>query len=175
LGESADAATTFPGKTLAVQTSNQNHTDGSGDPRDADGAAHQAYVSGLLWTRRQRLTLAVVLLPVAGWLVYLATTHRLQIANPLKEPGQRSGELATRIDPNKADWPALAALPVLGEKMAKAIVTYREAHDAQATGEPAFGELNDLMQVKGIGKATTRALEPLLVFPERPELIRDPK
>lgn len=150
-------------------------------PSDTPGNSHpttptpKKYASGLLWTRRQRLTLATILLPVAGWFIYVALTHRSQLADPLIAPGPRSTELATRIDPNKADWPALAALPVLGEKMAKAIVTYREAHEAQATGQPAFAEINDLMNVKGIGKATTRALEPLLVFPETPELIRDPK
>ena len=160
-----------------METSDPNKVNGLNEKEGThrSPAPHRKFASGLLWTRRQRLTLAVLLLPIAGWLMYLAIDHPMQIADPLIVVGPRSGELATRIDPNVADWPVLAALPVLGEKMARTIVAYREAHHAAGEGGPAFGEINDLMRVKGIGKATTRALEPLLVFPGRPELIRDLK
>ena len=74
----------------------------------------------------------------------------------------------TRIDPNVADWPAWAALPLIGEKRAKEIVAFRENWLVEHPGEVPFERLEDLMRIKGIGRATIATLEPYLMFPQTP-------
>jgi hypothetical protein len=122
-----------------------------------------------LWTRRQRAVLAGVVLLVAGWLFVRAMRDPARVADPPPVMGELANHLATRIDPNSADWPAWAALPLIGEKRAKEIVAFRENWLAEHPGEAPFEKLEDLMRIKGIGKATVGALEPYLVFPRREE------
>ncbi|HSI37021.1 MAG: ComEA family DNA-binding protein [Phycisphaerae bacterium] len=119
----------------------------------------------IVWTLRQRVALASLLLPVTAWLFYLALTRTTPLADPQPPAGPRAAELTSRVDPNTADWPTLAALPEIGEKTAQAIVEYRDAQQLAEPGVPVFTTPEDLMNVKGIGKATTRALQPHLVFP----------
>jgi hypothetical protein len=122
-----------------------------------------------VWTRRQRGVLAGVVLVLAVLLLVRAARNPSRVNDPPAVIGERAGELATRIDPNTADWSAWAALPLIGEKRAKEIVAFREAWRAEHSGEVAFEKLEDLMRVKGIGKATIGTLEPYLAFPKREE------
>jgi DNA uptake protein ComE-like DNA-binding protein len=89
-----------------------------------------------------------------------------RVADPPPVMGELANTLATRIDPNVADWAAWAALPLIGEKRAKEIVAFRENWLAEHPGEVPFDKLEDLMRIKGIGKATIATLEPYLVFPQ---------
>lgn len=50
-----------------------------------------------------------------------------------------------RIDVNTATWEELDLLPGIGEKSAKAIVSYRTEHGY-------FRELSDLLRIKGINE-----------------------
>ena len=126
--------------------------------------------AGWLWTRRQRAVLATAVLVLAGWGLWRSLRAPVEVGDPPEVVGDRARDLATRIDPNTADWAAWAALPLIGEKRAKEIVTFREAWQGEHPGEVAFGKLEDLMRVKGIGKATIGTLGPYLVFPgERSE------
>ncbi|MBA3521770.1 MAG: helix-hairpin-helix domain-containing protein [Gemmatimonadales bacterium] len=80
------------------------------------------------------------------------TAHRdsaLALARPL-EPGER-------IDADRATAVQLARLPRIGLALAKTIVAEREA-----TG--AFGSLEGLDRVAGIGPGLLRVMEPHLVF-----------
>jgi len=91
-----------------------------------------------------------------------------RVADPPPVMGELASHLATRIDPNSADWPAWAALPLIGEKRAKEIVAFRESWLTEHPGEVPFEKLEDLMRIKGIGKATIATWEPYLVFPQTP-------
>lgn len=72
-----------------------------------------------------------------------------------------------RVDVNKAEWPELAQLPEVGETLARRIVESREEAGA-------FGELNDLRRVRGIGPRTLEQIRPyLLPMPGREEVARD--
>jgi DNA uptake protein ComE-like DNA-binding protein len=121
--------------------------------------------AGWLWTRRQRVVLATAVLVLAGWGLWRSFRAPLEVGDPPAVVGDRAAQLATRIDPNTADWAAWAALPLIGEKRAKEIVAFREAWQGEHPGEVAFGKLEDLMRVKGIGRATIATLEPYLIFP----------
>ena len=66
-----------------------------------------------------------------------------------------------QVNVNEAEWPELAQLPDVGETLARRIVESRES-----TG--AFGDLNDLRRVRGIGPRTLEAMRPyLLPMPAR--------
>jgi hypothetical protein len=122
----------------------------------------------ILWTPRQRVALSIVLLIVITALTIKLFLNRGYVADPQPIIGERHRDLASRIDPNTADWPALAALPNIGEKRAKDIIAYREAFWQKRPGEPAFTKLEDLTQVKGIGPAISEGLREWLVFPAAP-------
>jgi hypothetical protein len=124
----------------------------------------------MVWTRRQRAVLAGVVLVLCGVYFVVALKHPRRVDDPPPPMGDRANALATRIDANTADWPAWAGLPLIGEKRAKEIVAFREAWVAERPGEVAFEKAEDLMRVKGIGKATVEALKPYLLFPSQNEL-----
>lgn len=134
-----------------------------GDSKGLSGS--QGASRFLVWTARQRATLAVLVLVFCGYLMVRATLHTESVSDPSPVAGPLARTVASRIDPNSADWPALAALPLIGEKRAKDIVAWREEFLA---GDPAgvpFETLEDLTKVKGIGKVTVEQLEPYLTFP----------
>jgi hypothetical protein len=135
-----------------------------GSPGASDGAAMREPGS-LIWTRRQRTVLASIVLILTGVLLVRAVRHPQRVADPPPAFGPRAVELATKIDPNTADWPAWAALPLIGEKRARQIVDFREAWVAEHPGEACFVTAADLLKVKGIGKVTAAALAPHLAFP----------
>ena len=120
----------------------------------------------ILWTRRQRAVLGGAVIVLCAAFFVRAVWNPARVANPVSPVGERAVELATRIDPNTADWPAWAALPLIGEKRARQIVEFRDQWAAEHPGETPFAKLEDLMRVKGIGKATIEALAPYLAFPE---------
>jgi DNA uptake protein ComE-like DNA-binding protein len=119
----------------------------------------------LPWTARQRGVLIGSILLLCGWLGVRLALNRQSIADPQPPAGANAEHLATRVDPNTADWATLAILPQLGEKRAKAIVAFREAHEKANPGTPAFAKEQDLLQVPGIGAATIETLRPHLAFP----------
>lgn len=96
---------------------------------------------------------------------YLLFTRPIHVPDPQLPEGPRAMELEDRIDPNRADWATLAALPTIGEKRARDIVAYREQFIANNPDRPAFARLEDLMNIRGIGEATVAQIEPFLIFP----------
>ena len=73
-----------------------------------------------------------------------------------------------RVNPNSAEWWELAALPGLGESLAKQIVDYRMQQRANVSNSEAiiFRSVRDLEAVRGIGPKKAAALESMLVFPD---------
>jgi competence protein ComEA len=121
-----------------------------------------------IWTPRQRLALASILLAVVAVLLVLASRRPLHINDPQPPAGRRANELATRIDPNHADWPTLAALPHIGEKRAKDIIAYRDQFSRDNPQRQPFTTLQDLEKVPGIGPATAESLAPYLLLANEP-------
>jgi hypothetical protein len=118
-----------------------------------------------VWTRRQRAVLASIVLILCGFFLVQAFRHPTHVDDPPAPAGDLAHLLATRIDPNTADWPAWAGLPLIGEKRAREIVAFREQWLLDHPDDTPFRKPEDLMRVKGIGKATVETLKPYLVFP----------
>ncbi len=121
-----------------------------------------------VWSRSQRIALAVLALSLvilAGMRYWM---NPLDITDPQNAPGTRAGELASRLDPNTADWPSLAVIPGMGEKRARGIVEYRTQFLVQHPDQKAFSCPDDLQAVKGIGPATVSNIEKYLLFPPSP-------
>lgn len=117
------------------------------------------------WSPPQRGVLVVL---CAGLLIYLSVRlwlHPAYVPRPMPDEAPRAAELAGRVDPNTADWPELAALPMLGEKRARQIVGYREQLKERSLQRLPFGSPRDLEQVPGIGPTIAEMLSPHLVFP----------
>jgi DNA uptake protein ComE-like DNA-binding protein len=118
-----------------------------------------------VWTRRQRAVLASIVVIVCAAFFVQSLRHPKHVDDPPAPTGDLARALATRIDPNTADWPAWAGLPLIGEKRAKEIVAFREQWLIDHADELPFERPDDLTRVKGIGKATVEALKPYLIFP----------
>lgn len=124
----------------------------------------------MLWTPRQRVTLACLTGAFLLYLLIRLLMNPLYVPAELPPEGPRAGELMDRIDPNTADAATLAALPVVGPSLAEKIVAYREEFAAKNPSRRAFEKLDDLDNVHGIGPATLKHIEPYLLFdsPYRP-------
>jgi DNA uptake protein ComE-like DNA-binding protein len=118
-----------------------------------------------MWTASQR---RVVLVIAVGLLVSLSIRVALRhtyIPDPQPPEGLRAAELADKLDPNTAALAEIAAIPNVGEKLAEAVVSYRQARLKDYPDRPAFAEPMDLLRVRGIGVARMEAMQAYLVFP----------
>jgi competence protein ComEA len=96
--------------------------------------------------------LAVGLAAIGGWWVWQGRLAGRMIDIDATAPMA----IETKIDVNRADWPELALLPNVGEKLAKAIVGDR------LTNGP-FRDLGELQRVRGIGPRTLEGMKPYLL------------
>jgi competence protein ComEA len=118
----------------------------------------------MLWTPRQRSALTFLTAGLLAYLLVRYAVNRRYVSDPQAEEGARAVELPERVNPNTADAGVLAAIPVMGKAMAERIVAERETFLAANPGKTAYGKLEDLLRVKGIGPATLKKLEPYLIF-----------
>lgn len=109
----------------------------------------------------RRLVLLAAMLLVLAW---AARRHAPAVVE--RQPSRDSRELAERLDPNSAPWWELAALPHVGESLARRIVEARSARGNADAGDgtPAFATLDDLRSVRGIGPATLSRMRPFLAI-----------
>ncbi|HEX3358185.1 MAG TPA: helix-hairpin-helix domain-containing protein [Tepidisphaeraceae bacterium] len=117
------------------------------------------------WTASQR---GVILVILAGLLIYGSIRfylNRSYVSDPQPTTPAHAADLADRIDPNTADAPTLAVLPLIGEKRAADIVAYRKRYTDDHPGQPAFKSLEDLLKIRGIGASTIAQMQPFLIFP----------
>ena len=119
------------------------------------------------WNLSQRRALIFLLSILLVALCVRFALDRQFVPDPQPPQGARAGELATRIDPNTADWQTLAAIPGLGEKRAKAIAAFRDRMRGADSSRPVFLHASDLRRIRGIGPATVANLEPYLIFPAK--------
>ena len=120
------------------------------------------------WTRPQRRALILLLTILLLVCATRYACNRAFIDNPQPDIPARAADLADRLDPNTANWQELAAIPMIGEKKAKAIVEYREKWTGKHPDIRAFTGPQDLRNIKGIGPATVSNMMPYLMFPEVP-------
>jgi DNA uptake protein ComE-like DNA-binding protein len=121
-----------------------------------------------LLTPSQRRGLCLLLGILILILAIRLMLNRTTVPDPQPSQGPNSRELADRIDPNTASEAELAAIPMLGEKRAEAIVEYRRQFNSRHPERRAFTVLSDLEQIPGIGPATAETMEPYLVFQAAP-------
>ena len=117
------------------------------------------------WSASQRGAMIAILVGITLYLTVRLVIYPAYVSDPQPEHPPREQELADRIDPNTADWQELSALPLIGDKKAQDIVAYREQYMVQNHSSIAFSTVRDLMNIRGIGTATTQQLEPYLIFP----------
>jgi hypothetical protein len=117
------------------------------------------------WTASQRAVLLAALASLLAYLSIRSWMHPRYIDDPLPVEAPRAAELVDRIDPNRADEPTLAALPIIGRSSARRIIAYREQFAAEHPGELAFHKPSDLMNVQGIGPASSETMSEYLQFP----------
>ncbi len=106
---------------------------------------------GLLLRRHEQVTLFGILVVcsilLCGYFLQLHWAHGKLI--DIDEMDYESA--AYSIDLNQADWPELANIPNIGEKLSKAIIDFRRAHGR-------FESIDQLNNVPGIGPAKLRLL-----------------
>jgi DNA uptake protein ComE-like DNA-binding protein len=117
------------------------------------------------WTSSQRVAVSVILLVVLSIGFGRWMANRAYVSDPQPDTPAKFDELADRIDPNTADVATLSALPLIGDRKARDIITYRKEQQARNPDQPAFRESRDLLKIKGIGAATVNQLERYLIFP----------
>ena len=120
----------------------------------------------LAFTGPQRRVMAVLLSIVFIFAAWQLAFNHTYIDNPQPAVGDLYSNLADRIDPNTADWPELAALPMLGEKRAKALIEYRQRVHQRGDAR-AFNSAEDLYRVDGFGPKLVAQLSPFLHFPRQ--------
>ena len=120
---------------------------------------------GWTWTPAQRRVLITLLAALCVVFGVRAACNRAYVSDPPPARGPRYHEVADRIDPDTADVGTMSALPMIGEKRAQDIVDYREARRTSRAGERVFNKPEDLLQIRGFGRATVELLRPHLLFP----------
>ncbi|MGO9113509.1 MAG: ComEA family DNA-binding protein [Thermoguttaceae bacterium] len=108
-----------------------------------------------LLRRTEQVTVAILiasgLLSVIGWWIdhggARGRTVKIERADPQTARFQ--------VDINKAQWPELATLPGVGQKLAERIVQSREQRGP-------YADIDDLRRVRGIGARTLESLRPYL-------------
>ena len=119
------------------------------------------------WSRGNLAAIAVLttlLVGLGGWRI---ARNRARLAEDLTVSPAAIQPAAEKIDPNICGWASLARLGGVGPGKAKAICRWRDAFTAANPGKPAFSRPEDLLQVKGIGTQTVKAIAPYLAFASR--------
>lgn len=109
----------------------------------------------VLWAHHQRYVALILLVCLLGMTVFFL--HQRYSAGGLIDI-DRSPPLNAefKVDLNQADWTEIVILPGVGQKLARAIVSYRKSHGA-------FESAESLLGVPGIGPKKLDQLRPYLL------------
>jgi len=116
--------------------------------------------------RSRTLTMAAVLAVAFGVIWAVRAGQRLVLDS--STPNDRQPAMSP-LDPNSAPWWELAALPHIGESLARRIVEQRERirkDRALRPGDSVFRTPSDLLDVPGIGQPTLERIRAYLRFPD---------
>jgi DNA uptake protein ComE-like DNA-binding protein len=118
------------------------------------------------WSAPQRGVLIglVVLLSLCVAVRYWL--NPMYVSEPQPLVPAKASELADRIDPNVATADELAALPLIGERRASDIISYRQRYVVDHPGRIAFEKPEDLLAIRGIGASILAQIRPYLIFPK---------
>jgi len=118
------------------------------------------------WTfnSSQLRVLALLLVCIFGYALVILVRNPSYIDNPQPEQGAAYHQLADRIDPNTATWHELAALPMLGEKRARALIDFRTRVQARDKTPTVFRTPEDFYRIDGFGPKLVEQISPYLVF-----------
>ena len=89
----------------------------------------------------------------------------MYVSDPQALVPSKASHLADRIDPNTATADELAALPLIGERRARDIISYRDGYVANHPRRLAFEKPEDLLGIRGIGASILEQIKPYLIFP----------
>lgn len=134
------------------------------DQRDED-ARRDDSSPAWTWSAPQRRVLTLLLAILCPVLAIRYACNSACVSDPPPARGPRYGEVADRIDPNTADVATLSALPMIGEKRAQDIVDYRESQKTSDPNGAVFTKPEDLLMIRGFGRASVETLRPYLAFP----------
>jgi competence protein ComEA len=130
---------------------------------EVPGADHERRT---FWLRTGDQSVLVVLFTLALLLLAVTWSWRGGWQGRLVDVDRAEGwDYEFQIDVNRADWPELALLPGVGEKLAQRIVAYRGRHGP-------FTDLADLRRVHGIGPRTLANIRPYLLAPGNEPALR---
>jgi Helix-hairpin-helix motif len=118
-----------------------------------------------VWTGQQRTIIVTLLIALLMYLSVRRALHGTFIPDPQPLEGSRAADLADRLDPNSANQAEIAAIPGVGEKLAGAIVEYRQEFIRVHSGQLPFHDPTDLLAIRGVGVAKMEAMQPYLLFP----------
>jgi hypothetical protein len=118
------------------------------------------------WTAGQRGVLIGLVVLLGAFIAIRFWLNPGYVADPQPLVPSRAMELADRLDPNTATVDELAALPMIGERRARDIVSYRERFETEHPRRIAFEESTDLLAIRGIGAAILQQVRPYLIFPK---------
>jgi len=88
-------------------------------------------------------------------LLFLPFSNQVLAADKVEQSVQMTTQVVEKININKATGQQLSVIKGIGEKKAQAIIDYREVN-----GD--FADLNELVNVKGIGEATLKKIQPFV-------------
>jgi competence protein ComEA len=90
-------------------------------------------------------------------LLFLPFSQQVLAADKVEQSVQMTSQAVEKININKATGEQLAVIKGIGAKKAQAIIDYREVN-----GD--FVDLNELVNVKGIGQATLKKIQPFVIL-----------
>lgn len=118
-----------------------------------------------MWNASQRAVLLSVVIGIFAYLSIRLVFQHSYISDPQPAEAPRARELADRVDPNLATQAELAAIPNIGEKLAAAVIDYRNRYGIEHPGHIAFLLPKDLLHVRGVGPAKMEIFSQYLEFP----------
>ncbi|PKH02728.1 competence protein ComEA [Psychromonas sp. MB-3u-54] len=90
-------------------------------------------------------------------LLFLPFSQQVLAADKVEQGVQITAQVVEKIDINQATGQQLSVIKGIGEKKAQAIIDYRETN-----GD--FSDLNELVEVNGIGEATLKKIQPFFTL-----------
>ena len=107
--------------------------------------------------RRDQVTVVGLLLASLAGMLIAESSIPIWPSGPAAVTPESAG---WQIDINQADWPEIAALPMIGEGLAREIVRWRQTHGP-------FSSTDQLAMIDGIGQTTVERIAPFVALPRR--------
>lgn len=125
------------------------------DPNPDDGRHGQDRWK--LWLQRNDQLLVVSIFGLSILVIVGSMAYQWWMGSaPVEIDQSQPQQIDYRVDLNDAQWPELTTLPGIGEKLARRIVEFRDAHGP-------FEDFESLLHVSGIGPKKLEGIRPHLM------------